>query len=235
VSEFSDKLRAVRIGLPVSYLSLMAAIFSMFVAAFLITETLVGTPFDEPARFLRGDFLGAATGAALLTSDAVLPLPSSLIMLALGALLGYPAAMLASLAGSVGAALAGYGLGRWAGPALLGRICPESDRAQADRLVSQWGLLAVAVSRPIPLVAETVMVAAGASRLGAGRTMLAAALGALPGCVMFTVAGEHGLTGPSGILVFVTVVTVVAVSSSAWFVVRRWRKQNVVLEPPEGA
>jgi membrane protein DedA with SNARE-associated domain len=103
---------------------------------------------------------------------------------------------------------------------LLARVCSDAERARADTLVRRWGVIAVAASRPIPVLAETIMVAAGASRLGVGRTVLAAALGALPASVMFPVAGALGADGPTGWLVFAAAI---ATSILLWLIGRRLR------------
>jgi hypothetical protein len=52
------------------------------------------------------------------------------------------------------------------------------------------GALAVLASRPLPLLAETVAIVAGASSLRWSRAMLAAALGSLPEAVAYSLAGS---------------------------------------------
>jgi uncharacterized membrane protein YdjX (TVP38/TMEM64 family) len=208
-------------GTPRRYLLVMAAVFGLFLAIFLALRLLSVPAIEEPASLLRANVLGAFAGLALLIVEVVLPVPSSLVMMALGALFGIFAGACLSLLGSVGAALVGYGLGRWAGPSLLRWACSDAERARADQLIARWGMLAVAASRPVPLVAETIMVAAGASRLGIGRTLLAALLGALPASVIFATAGAIGLDTPSGFLVFGAAV---GMSCLLWFLGRGFHR-----------
>jgi uncharacterized membrane protein YdjX (TVP38/TMEM64 family) len=71
--------------------------------------------------------------------------------------------------------------------------------------------LAIAASRPVPLLAETVAIAAGASSLGVTRTLIWAAVGSVPGAVLYAVAGSAGASAPSGLLVFGLVLVVATV------------------------
>src|SRR5436190_208419 len=56
--------------------------------------------------------LAAITGVALLIADVFLPIPSSLVMIAHGALFGTAIGALLSPTGSVASALVGFALGR---------------------------------------------------------------------------------------------------------------------------
>jgi membrane protein DedA with SNARE-associated domain len=118
----------------------------------------------------------------------------------------------------VGSALAGYSLGRVGGPPLLRSVCSEAERVRADLLVRRWGLLAVTATRPVPLLAETVAVVVGASRLGLVRTTVAAVAGSLPAALLYAVAGSWDIGAPSGLVVFAIVI---AIAASLWMLGRR--------------
>lgn len=186
---------------------------------FLVVEAFSVPPLEDPVSWLSsgGVFAGVA-GAGLLVADVVLPVPSSLVMVIHGALFGVMIGTALSLLGGVGSALAGYGLGRVGGPPLLRKVCPEAERDRADLLVRRWGLLAVAATRPVPLLAETVAVVAGASGPGLVRTTVAAAAGSLPGALLYSVAGSRGAGAPSGLVVFAVVI---AIAASLWMLGRR--------------
>ncbi len=101
-------------------------------------------------------------------------------MIAHGALFGVTLGTLLSLVGTLGAGLFGFGLGRRGGP-LPNRLVPAGERARANDLLERWGELAVIATRPVPILAETVAILAGASPMTGGRMTLATAVGALPG------------------------------------------------------
>lgn len=66
---------------------------------------------------------------------------------------------------------------------------------------SAVGVLAVVVTRPVPLLAETVAVMAGAERLGPVPSAVASAAGVLPGAVLYAVAGALGWSTGTGPIV----------------------------------
>jgi uncharacterized membrane protein YdjX (TVP38/TMEM64 family) len=206
-------------GLPMRYLLLTAAVMVVFLLAFVLVESFGAESAQDPRPWLAtGGVIAALVGTGLLVADVLLPVPSSLVMIAHGALFGVPLGAALSLLGAVGAALTGYGLGRWAGPPVLRRVCSARDRERARTLLRRWGLLAVLVSRPVPLVAETVAVVAGAERLGVRRTATAAAIGALPGALLYAAAGAFGSAGPGGLFIFAMVL---AVGALLWLLGRR--------------
>src|SRR4051794_15661141 len=78
----------------------------------------------------------AAASFALLVADVVLPVPSSGVMVADGALFGPVAGAALSLAGSEAAALAGYAIGRRGG-ALLERAVPPAGSGRAAKAIER--------------------------------------------------------------------------------------------------
>jgi membrane protein DedA with SNARE-associated domain len=135
----------------------------------------------------------------------------------------------------MGAMLVGFGMGRRGGP-LLTRIVSPQERAAAERLLARWGVLAILVTRPVPLLAETVAVLAGASSLGWRAAMLAALAGSSPIALIYALTGAAIVTG-SDALVFAAVV---GVAGGAWLarqVGARWLVRNrdqTVPESPSG-
>lgn len=177
-------------------------VLAFLLALFLLAE-IAGLPIlRDPSPWLhRGGPPAALLGVGLLVADLLLPVPSSLVMISLGALFGVAWGAALSLAGSVGAALAGFAIGRRGDP-LLARLVAPAERAAADRLLSRWGGLAIAVTRPVPLLADAVVILAGASPLGWGQAALAAALGSLPPALLYAVTGATAASLRSGILAF---------------------------------
>src|SRR5918997_156129 len=150
------------------------ALFLILLILFLLSEALGIPLLTDPTPVLeRGGMLGALVGVGLLVVDVTLPVPSSLVMVTHGALFGVAIGTLLSLVGSTGAALAGFAIGRRGG-ALLPRLVSANDREWANRLLTRWGMLAIIVTRPVPLLAETTAIVVGSSPLGWRRMELAA-------------------------------------------------------------
>ena len=189
-------------------------------AAFVIVEALHVPLLTDPGDDLGGGGVGtAALGVGLLVVDVALPVPSSVVMTVLGARFGVAVGAGLSLLGSVGAALLAYAIGLRGGP-LLERLVSKRERERADRVLRRWGPMGVLVTRPVPLLAETVAMLAGASRVGAARVGLAALAGSLPGAVLYAIAGASLEGLASGPLVFGAVLALAALTA---LLGRLWR------------
>ena len=198
------------------------AVFGLMLACFLglfVVARAIGIPqLDDPAPWLaRGGPAAAAVGVGLLIADVLLPVPSSFVMVAHGAMFGVLLGTALSLVGSVGAAVVAFGIGRRGGSLLL-RVVGPGEQAQANRLLERWGTLAIIVSRPLPLIAETVSVMAGASTLGWGRATLAALVGSIPASVLYAITGATAATLDSALLMFALVMVV---AGASWVVGKR--------------
>jgi uncharacterized membrane protein YdjX (TVP38/TMEM64 family) len=200
------------------YFLVMAALAASFLALFLVVEALEVPLLSDPGPWLeRGGAAAAALGFGLLVADVFLPVPSSLVMVAHGAFFGVVAGTLLSLAGSLAAAWVGFWVGRRGGP-WLERVIPAGERVEVEELVGRWGKLAVVVSRPVPLLAETVAVAAGVSAMGWGELTVAAFLGSVPAAFLYAVTGATAARLDDVFLVFGLVLLI---AGGVWLAGRR--------------
>lgn len=173
---------------------------------FFVVQTLHLPFLAEDTSFLLGQkkWVAGLAGVGLLLVDVVAPVPSSVVMVANGMLFGAAWGTMLSIVGGMGAALAGYGIGirserlgrRWLG---------EEALTRANALFRRYGMMAVVVSRPIPILAEAVSIVAGISRMPAKRFLPAALLGLLPTTVIYAVAGAYALNFKSGLYVLIAV------------------------------
>ena len=190
------------------YLLIACGVAAFFLALFLVVEALGVQLLADPTPWMRrGGVLAASIGVGLLVADVLLPVPSSLVMVAHGALFGVIAGTLLSLIGSLGACLFGFWLGRRGGPWLEHVVTPV-ERERADELLRRWGALAIIVTRPVPILAETVAIMAGASLLGWGRVTLAALAGSLAPALLYALAGAAVADFQSAALMFGLVILV---------------------------
>jgi uncharacterized membrane protein YdjX (TVP38/TMEM64 family) len=190
------------------YLLILVSMMGFFLVLFFLVEALKVPLLSDPTPWMQHGGIGAAAlGVSLLIADVVLPVPSSLVMVAHGALFGVVKGTLLSLLGSLGAALFGFAIGRRGGKLLESALSTE-ERRRADRMLARWGLLAVVVTRPVPILAETVAIVAGTSPLGWGRMALAALIGSLTPALLYAMTGATVANFQSTSLMFGVVLLV---------------------------
>ncbi|GAA4878720.1 VTT domain-containing protein [Actinomycetospora straminea] len=159
----------------------------------------------------------------LLAVDIAAPVPSSLVCLAAGALLGAALGTAVSAAGlSVGCAV-GLGLARRVGSTpsrwLLG---PEPfDRLR--RLGERHGVAILAVCRPVPVLAETSVVMAGAVRMPLSAALAVTTLANIGVAGCYAVAGAWAWSGRGTFPVAVAAACLLP--AAAWSVVLAARRR----------
>lgn len=201
------------------FLLVVAAMMAFFVIVFFVVEALGISVLVDPTPWLRQrGVLTAGLGVGLLIADVLLPVPSSLVMVAHGSLFGVVGGTLLSLLGSLGAALFAFAIGRGGGT-LLERLVMPAERDQANRMLARWGGLAVVVSRPIPILAETVAIMAGTSPLKWGSMTLAALAGSLPPALLYALTGATVTNFVSTSLMFGVVLLV---TGTFWLIGQLW-------------
>lgn len=190
------------------YLLIMAALIAAFTLLFFIVEALGVPLLSDPTPWMKhGGVFAAGLGVGLLIADVLLPVPSSLVMVAHGAIFGVMIGTLLSLLGSVGAALFGFAIGRRGGK-ILERLVTPAERARADCLLARWGALAIVVTRPVPLLAETVAIMAGASTMSWSSVFFASFAGSLPPALLYALTGAAVANFQSTALMFGVVMLV---------------------------
>ena len=141
----------------------------------------------------------------LLVGDLVLPVPASALIAAAGLLWGFVIGWTIGAAGSVAAGLLGFGIGRLGGRFARRELTGDPDGRLARLLAERGGWL-VALSRWIPLVAETVTVLAGASHMTLRRFAAALLCGSVPMAGAYAAAGALGQDAPARTLLICALV-----------------------------
>jgi uncharacterized membrane protein YdjX (TVP38/TMEM64 family) len=202
------------------YLALTIGICTFFLVLFGIAEAMGVPLLTDPGPLLRSASIATAViGIALLIADVVLPVPSSVIMFAFGAAFGLWTGAMLSMIGAVGASLTGFALGR-GGRDAVRRFVHDDEFNRASLLLDRWGTLAVIATRPVPILAETTAILAGASRIGWFRMTLLSTIGSLAPAILYAWAGSSAGRPVEGIIVFLIVL---AFSGAMWWIGRRRR------------
>jgi len=202
---------------------LIAIMLLFFTGIFLVAEQLNLPLLEDPYGTMGASGSSAAIiGVSLLIADVILPVPSSLIMIANGALFGVPLGVFLSVVGSLGATVAGFLLGR-SGSLLTARLVRPEEQLRANRLLDKYGMLAIILTRPIPLLAETTAIVAGMSEMKLRSVALAALAGTLPSALLYAITGATAAKLSSASLAFGLVLLITGLF---WLASRQVRSTN---------
>jgi uncharacterized membrane protein YdjX (TVP38/TMEM64 family) len=214
----------------------MAILTFALLGCILLPFALWGERFDQQAPlWLQAQhaptglaLLGLAVlGIALLVVDVVLPVPSSVVAVALCWALGPWLGGLSVASGVFLAFVGGYGLGRllpesrlrgWIGPRLW-----DSTRTQAREHALWWIVLA----RPLPVLAELSAVLAGVWRVPPARAFAHAAAASIAVGALYGGSAWIGAQAPSTALL---VLAVGALPTALW-ALHRLLLQRLLPEP----
>ena len=192
------------------YLVVSGLIAGFVLVSFLIVEAL-GVPLlvDPADRFESAGFGVAALGVSLLLVDVFIPVPSSIVMTAQGALFGFLGGTALGMIGSVGATLIGFAIGRRSSR-LINRYVGAAGEDQSRSLIHRLGPLALIVTRPLPILAETTAIVAGSTAMTWRQAATGSLIGCLPAAALYSAAGAFAADVATGLLVFPLVLLLAA-------------------------
>lgn len=171
------------------YWLFVAGLMVVLLLVFTVVEALEIDLLVDPTPWMAtASAAAAAVGVTLLAVDVLVPVPSSLVMIAHGSLFGLWLGAGLSLVGTVIAASIGFGIGR-RGDGALSRLVGPDERVRADRFLSRWGLVAIAVTRAVPILAEATVILAGASKIKWPHMLIAVLVGSVPVVIIFAAIG----------------------------------------------
>lgn len=170
---------------------LITSIAVFVIATKLVFENLLGLSLEPLLRMwaTSAGTAGAIVVAGLLAADIVLPVPSSLVMIASGAAFGVAWGSVIALVGSIGGEWLGFEVARTYGRRAAERMCGAQDVEKMSGVFQRHGAAAVIVTRALPVVMETMSVVAGLSRMQRGTFLMASLLGTAPIVVIYAYAG----------------------------------------------
>ncbi len=142
---------------------LWIALLGLILVPFFLFEAQFNALAAELAEGAASKGIAAVVIGALLASDVFLPIPSSLVSAGAGLVLGFWLAVAVIWSGMTLACVLGYAFGRRAAGAAR-RFVGEESVARATRLAAVYGDYAIALCRPVPVLAEASVIFAGLIR-----------------------------------------------------------------------
>ena len=153
---------------------------TLLIVAVLLVPVLpllvIGLSFEERVEGLFQTELSAQARfgliVAALSSDILLPIPSSAVSTFGGGILGTWPATLASWLGMTIGAVIGFGLARALGRPFAARRAGSKDLDQMAALTEKFGPLALVLTRALPILAEACVLLVGATSLSWRRFLI---------------------------------------------------------------
>lgn len=137
-----------------------------------------------------------AAGIFLLVVDLALPVPSTIVISALGYIYGTLLGGTIAALGLTASGLLGYGAGRLFGARFARRWLGERDYERGQQLFTSGGGWVVALSKTLPILPEVVACTAGLVRMPFKRFVVALICGSLPMGFVFAAIGRAGHESP---------------------------------------
>jgi membrane protein DedA with SNARE-associated domain len=210
--------RARRWRLPFTYASWLIVLIALSVFPLLFFDgdftRLAHRAINEDTPRLAV----AAVAIALLIVDLFLVIPSGLIIALMG---GFCGAVFAVGVGSIGLTLCcalGYGIGRSVGSDLAGDREEQRRFSKTIILVHKHGPLMLAVCRPIPVLGELSVIAAGALGLPVITVLVTTLLANIGIACVYALIGAGAREGASGLAT--TVLAALALPAASYGLMR---------------
>ncbi len=201
-------------------------IILLLLAGIVVPFAIWGDQFDaalslEEARnwMARYGSLAWVAGVGLLVADIALPIPSTVVMSAMGLMYGWWWGGLASALGSILSGIVAYAMCRVAGHRAALWVAGAEGLAKGEALFAKHGGWLVATSRWMPVLPEAVACLAGLVRMPLRPFLVALVCGSLPMGFAFAAIGDLGSSNPALAIALSTVVPVLL-----WLVARHFSR-----------
>lgn len=159
----------------IRWVLLAAIVLAFILVPFALFEEAITERVREFLSHPHAALLLAAGVAALLASDLLLPVPSSIVSTAAGALLGFAPGALASWLGMTAGCMLGYWLGQRGAREPARRLLGDAELQRMSRFQDRWGVWTVLLLRPVPVLAEASVLFAGMGAISFRRFLAVAA------------------------------------------------------------
>jgi uncharacterized membrane protein YdjX (TVP38/TMEM64 family) len=201
---------------------------SAVIATKLLVEDVLGLSLESVTSTWLSDpgVSGAILIVGLLALDVFVPVPSSLVMILSGAAFGVAAGAALALVGSIAGEWLGFELVRRYGRRVSGKMMNEAELDRFQRFFAAHGVAAVIVTRPLPIVMETMSIVAGLSGMSRAAFLAASLVGTAPIVLVYAYAGAF--SRQTGNIVPAAVI-LVAGTAAGWM----WFRRSVALNGAE--
>lgn len=151
----------------------------------------------------------------LLAGDVILPVPSSMVMIANGKILGLAGGASLSFLAGMASSCIGFLLGRFAG-SRIGNLFSEPEKRAGDLLFERFGAFAVIVSKCLPILSEVVSFVSGTTSLSFYRFLRYSIIGHAIISLLYAAVGVYA--GEAGNTQLISAAIIAGVLVTGWLV-----------------
>lgn len=191
---------------------------------FFLTLFIVGNSIELTSELYLSEWIDSLAASSLgftavcalvigsLIADILLPIPSSVVMTISGKLLGFTIGGMVSFVGAVLASIICFYVCRKGGVKMYTRLIGEDDTNSIEQWFNKYGVYALIVSRPIPILAEVLSCVAGVTGFAPKTFIIANILGYLPLCFFYSWIGSEAAESlPLSLAVIIPLVPIAVV------------------------
>lgn len=181
---------------------LVGFLLILIIGPFFVFEASITS---QISKFFELEFAPAVASVfigASLALDVILPIPSSFVATAAGAVLGFTIGALVCWAGMSLGCVLGYWIGATGGTIAIRRMLGDRELARAEDLASRLGVGALILARAVPVLAEASTIAAGAAGFPKRKFMLITGLANLGIAGAYAAVGAYAFETSSFLLAF---------------------------------
>ena len=173
------------------WILLVVGVAAFVVASKVLIENVLGLGLEPLANAWldRAGIGSAVVIVGLLVADVLLPVPSSFVMVFSGAAFGVAGGSALALVGSIVGEWLGFELARRHGRGMAAWLVGDDEIDRLAGFFARHGTTAVIMTRPLPVVMETISIIAGLSDMPRSRFLGASLLGTAPIVVVYAYAG----------------------------------------------
>lgn len=198
-----------------------ALLAGLVAAIILVPFVLAGASFETWAAVLvdaleRRPVLVGVLIASLLAADVLLPVPSSIVSTAAGALLGFVPGMLVSLIGMTAGCVIGYWLGRTGGRSVAVSVVGVEQLKKLAAAAERHGSWILVTTRAVPVLAEASTIFAGMSAMRPYRFFSIVILASAGVSAGYAAVGAFAVDVGSFLMAFGGSILIPAVAMAVW-------------------
>ena len=180
---------------------------TIVILTFVFFEDLE-TVFTQSLDVKTGDLLTYSFFSFLiLSSDILLPVPSSIVMYTNGLVLGVAYGALLSFVASLVSACVVYYLGRFTN-------FNFKNHDKTSKFIERYGTISIVLSRGVPILSESISYVSGYNKIPFKNFFVLNIIGYIPVCLTYALLGHLGSTQNTFIICFVASLVVAAL---CWF------------------